>query len=680
MIVYKPLFVYCFLSSLLTFSATLDTITPSHSIRDGDTLVSAGGKFELGFFSLGNSKGRYLGIWYKISTDTVVWVANRETPLDNHLGVLKVTHEGDIVLLSNTNSIVWSSNKSRAAESPVVQLLDSGNLVVKDGNENDLEKFLWQSFDYPCDTLLPGMKLGRNFVAGLDRFLTSWKSTEDPALGEFSLRIDTHGFPQLVAMKGDKIKYRAGSWNGLSFTGYLRLRPNPIFEYEFVLNENEVDQCENYAYCGAYATCNANSSPECACLEGFVSKSPKDWNSVDWSDGCVRRTQLECNDGDGFLKYTGVKLPDTSSSWFNMTMSLKECEGLCNEKLFLHSIFKFRYQGNRKWLLALVRLFMPNPSPIISGNTRKDYDNEGGNEDHELPVFDFMTIANATYHTRSKLLDWSNRIHIIGGIARGLLYLHQDSRLRIIHRDLKASNVLLDDSMNPKISDFGLARTFGGDQTEANTNRIVGTYGYMSPEYAGHGQFSVKSDIFSFGVLVLEIVSGKRNRGFCHLDDHLNLLGLAWRLWIEDQAMELIDKSIEDMCALSDQVLRCVHVGLLCVQQRPEDRPDMSSVVLMLSSESLLPKPRQPGFYTEKALTEAASSSTKHEQCSANEITITLLKGRLGQRLLKKCKPETAEAKEIQFALLMAHEEKLESIVIEGDNKYFTDAIRGDNQ
>ena len=372
MIVYKPFFVYLFLSSLLTFSATLDTITPSHSIRDGDTLVSAGGKFELGFFSLGNFTGRYLGIWYKISTDVVVWVANRETPLDNHLGVLKVTHEGDIVLLSNTNSIVWSSNKSRAAENPVVQLLDSGSLVVKDRNENDPEKFLWQSFDYPCDTLLPGMKLGRNFVTGLDKFLTSWKSTEDPALGELSLRIDTHGFPQLVVMKGDKIRSRPGPWNGLSFTGYVRLRPNPIFEYEFVLNENEVyyeytlvnssvlsrllfnpsgimgrftwmdrtngwelystfqvDQCENYAHCGAYATCNTNSSPECACLEGFVSKSPKDWNSVDWSEGCVRRTQLECNDGDGFLKYTGVKLPDTSSSWFNMTISLKECEGLC---------------------------------------------------------------------------------------------------------------------------------------------------------------------------------------------------------------------------------------------------------------------------------------------------------------------------------------------------------------
>jgi hypothetical protein len=128
-----------------------------------------------------------------------------------------------------TNSIVWSSITSRTAESPEVQLLDSGNLVVKDGNENDLEKFLWQSFDYPFDTLLPGMKLGRNFVTGLDRFLTSWKSTEDPALGKLSLQIDTHGFPQLVSMKRDKLKARAGSWNGLSFTKYLRLRPNPIF-------------------------------------------------------------------------------------------------------------------------------------------------------------------------------------------------------------------------------------------------------------------------------------------------------------------------------------------------------------------------------------------------------------------------------------------------------------------
>ncbi|KAI3698625.1 hypothetical protein L2E82_42315 [Cichorium intybus] len=127
--------------------------------------------------------------------------------------------------------------------------------------------------------------------------------------------------------------------------------------------------------------------------------------------------------------------------------------------------------------------------------------------------------------TRSLMLDWPQRFGIIHGIARGILYLHQDSRLQIIHRDLKAGNILLDREMNPKISDFGLARKFVGQDSMAKTKNVVGTYGYIAPEYAVHGRFSTKSDVFSFGVLVLEIVSGKKNRGFSHEGHSDNLLG-----------------------------------------------------------------------------------------------------------------------------------------------------------
>ncbi|KAG2240445.1 hypothetical protein Bca52824_090763 [Brassica carinata] len=221
--------------------------------------------------------------------------------------------------------------------------------------------------------------------------------------------------------------------------------------------------------------------------------------------------------------------------------------------------------------------------------------------EEKILIYEFVPNKSLDYFLfdpeRQSQLDWIQRYKIIEGIARGILYLHQDSQLTIIHRDLKASNILLDANMNPKISDFGLSIIFEMDQTQGNTSKIAGTYAYMSPEYAMQGQFSMKSDIYSFGVLVLEIISGKKKSGLYHMDKTStagNLVNNAWRLWRNVSPLELVDPGIGGNYQ-SNEVTRCIHIALLCVQDNPDDRPTLSTIILMLTSNTItLPLPCLP--------------------------------------------------------------------------------------
>ncbi|KAL0327277.1 UNVERIFIED_CONTAM: Cysteine-rich receptor-like protein kinase [Sesamum angustifolium] len=241
-----------------------------------------------------------------------------------------------------------------------------------------------------------------------------------------------------------------------------------------------------------------------------------------------------------------------------------------------------------------------------------------------LLVYEFMPNMSLDRFifdsSKGKALNWEKRFEIIIGTAEGLVYLHENTKIRIIHRDIKASNILLDSRLRAKIADFGLARTFQEDKSHIST-AIAGTLGYMAPEYLAHGQLTEKADVYSFGVLLIEIVTGRSNNRSKTTEYSDSLVNIAWKHFQQRTVEELFDPNLMlhnyHNINIKNEILRVVHVGLLCTQEIPLLRPSMSKALKMLVKNENLPAPTSPPFTDEKTMelndtSENFSSGLEH--------------------------------------------------------------------
>ncbi|KAK9152107.1 hypothetical protein Syun_010416 [Stephania yunnanensis] len=368
--------------------AAHDTMFAGQSLTINQTLVSRNGKFELGFFTPGNSKKYYIGIWFKQvaaiqKKKTVVWVANRNNPIatdDSFSSEFKLLENGGLVLLilvSSSNIPVWSTNSttSRAMNDSSVEVVlgDDANLVIS-SSSNRRRSVIWQSFDHPTNAFLPGLKLGYNNVTKKGSKLTSWRNSEDPSDGIYSFEWWADRSFNIIWNNSYKF-YTSGVWNGRFFGSVPEMnvghglmssfeftsKEDGSYEFTYFLSNKSLPlntfldtsgqmksivwsteardwtiiwskplrRCQVYGVCGAFAVCSENNI--CQCLSGFTQRYPKDWGFLDYSGGCVRKTSLQCSNGDSFTKMSNIRLPDQISTSANALVVdiAKKCELAC---------------------------------------------------------------------------------------------------------------------------------------------------------------------------------------------------------------------------------------------------------------------------------------------------------------------------------------------------------------
>nr|POE78309.1 g-type lectin s-receptor-like serine/threonine-protein kinase rks1 [Quercus suber] len=534
---FKPLILIIL---FIKFCTSLDTLTTNQPIKDGQSLISKNKKFALGFFSPGNSSFKYLGIWYVATPKTVVWVANRNDPINDSSGVLSINQYGELVLHDSNSPPLWSTNISvqdQVTTSLEALLLDSGNLVlVQDNNK----KVLWQSFDHPTDTLLPNMKLGLNLKTRINTFLTSWKSKDDPGTGNYCYKMNLNGSPQVFLYNGSTPYWKASL--NVSFA-----TSSSGQKFFFVNNQDEISsyysdddpstmtrlvldntgllqklmwddgvhqwkeqwstpkyQCDKYGHCGSYGKCNPDNINrfECMCLPGYEPKSPRDWYLRDGSKGCVRKNSglSMCKNGEGFVKLEHLVLPDSSidAALIGTSMSSSECELACLTNCSCTAFTSMNTDGKGTGCLAWY-------GELIDILQLTDLGSELNVRVDATELAKYIRKSKRSLSKKRKLAIALVSIAVPMFLVSLLAYIWLMKK--------------------KKTKDFGMARIFKEGQTQDKTNRVVGTYGYMSPEYAVFGKFSTKSDVFSLGVILLEIVSGKKNSDSYQEHPSLTLIG-----------------------------------------------------------------------------------------------------------------------------------------------------------
>ncbi|XP_076941071.1 G-type lectin S-receptor-like serine/threonine-protein kinase At1g67520 [Bidens hawaiensis] len=795
--VYRSLFLFItlfwFLFSNPCYSKITNTLHQGQEFKDWDELISSNRVFSLKFFSFGTMVSPYLGVFYNkeqfrysnsdyyqkrvsdhFSNSAAVWVANRNHPIPDIYGKLDIDVHGKFSILSSGGTVLdLFSPTQLVTRNASVTLLDSGNLVLQELRPDGFQRVLWQSFDYPTDTLLPGMKLGINLETGHIWSLTSWRNDELPAEGLFTLVGDLNRTGQIGILRQGNVHWTSGPWQNGEFKNTNLQSSGPDVRLYYISNETE----QSFTYLtrtydsypvlrmgqdGQLRGSPLNFSvhcryiddpPGCAedefekieCREDYLFRQASyyesfleenvydetynlyDCQGICWSNcSCVAysttRNRLGCKTYGKKLSHPGIYREETAQyyviynpeemkenkAWIALIIMivplavLLSCFWICKNINFkeiakkIKKVFMLQMRHMRRFYIYLrtdknvnteLRYFtfqsissatnnfsstnmlgkggfgevykgkLVDGQEVAvkrlsrsSGQGVKEFKNEMEliaklqhtnlvrllgfcvEKQEKILVYEYMSNNSLDFFLfdprKKGLLDWNNRFVIIDGIAQGLLYLHKFSRLRIIHRDLKASNILLDDYLKPKISDFGMAKLFGINESEANTSRPVGTRGYMPPEYLIDGIISTKIDVFGFGVLLLEIISSKMNHVSYDVDHPLNLLGLAWELWNKGRALELMDPILEDTCS-PKEVMTCIHVGLLCVQDHATDRPTMSEVASMLTNEHMhLPGPKRPAYFIERdeAGTKAeAGGGVKSGKGSENSESISIL-------------------------------------------------------